>query len=189
MAATAGPLLHSARSAGRSVVRRLDAGRVWSYFALPGVSSSTSGIVGSGGNGARPAACRTARRLVCAATVLRGRGLRRISCRAKGCSMRLSLNGRNNRLDPLKKLARRHDALTSNQGLSALIISTRRYWLASNQPRRPRHSRPAGGLRKWYDDQLEVHQQIFEGSETSTRAMPAAVHTPNAPCRSVPASP
>ena len=80
-------LLHNARNAGRSVVRRLDAARYWSYFGLFGVRNSTSGMVGNGGSSAKRRACRAARRAVRAASFFVASGLGRIGCSEKGCSM------------------------------------------------------------------------------------------------------
>ncbi len=97
MAATDCPVLHIARNAGRSIVRRLEAGKYWSNFGLPGVRNSTSGIVGNGGSGAKCEACCAARRAVWAASFFASCGFRRISLSKKGCSMGCPWNDSNRR--------------------------------------------------------------------------------------------
>jgi hypothetical protein len=79
--------------------------------------------------------------------------------------------------EQIRKLGEIHDHLTANELKSGFIFENERIPLVNPQRGifKPRQMQfllsiktvfPKAGARVWYDDQREVHRQIFEGDET-----------------------
>ena len=79
--------------------------------------------------------------------------------------------------DRVRELQEIHDHLTANELRPGFIFNAERFPLLNPQRGifKPQQMRlllsirtvfPAPGRRIWYDDQLEVHRQIYEGDET-----------------------